>query len=276
MALTPERIAEIEAIARQMRVDIVEMVNAAACGHPGGPLGMADFMATLWLEHVDITPENLHDPARDRFVLSNGHTCAGLYSVLSHRGIIPREMLKTFRKLGSPLQGHPHRTPDLGIDMCSGSLGTGLSAAQGMALAAKLNGWNNRVWATTSDGECQEGQVWEMATSAVHYSLDRLTVLVDFNNIQIDGEMRKVMNVRDLRAKFEAFGWQAIEVDGHDVAAIDAALCAAEEVTDRPSALICRTTIGRGVSFMEGQASWHGVAPDDEQTRAAIAELTGA
>jgi len=273
VTLPPERVREIEAFARQIRIDTVEMVHAAACGHPGGPLGMADFMATLWMEHVDITPENLHDPDRDRFVLGNGHTCAGLYSSLSQRGLIPREMLATFRKLGSPLQGHPHRTPGLGIDMCTGSLGTGISAAQGMALAAKLNGWKTRVWATSSDGESQEGQIWEAATSAAHFGLDNLCVLVDFNNIQIDGEMRKVMNVRDLRAKYEAFGWHAVDVDGHDIPAIDAALRAAEEVSDRPSALICHTTIGKGVSFMENQSSWHGVAPNDEEARKALAEL---
>ena len=273
MTITPEREREIAAFARQIRIDTVEMVHAAACGHPAGPLGMADFMATLWMEHANITPENLHQPDRDRFVLGNGHTCAGLYSALSQRGLIPREMLATFRKLGSPLQGHPHRTPELGIDMCTGSLGTGISAAQGMALAARLNGWKTRVWATSSDGESQEGQIWEAATSAAHYGLGNLCVLVDFNNIQIDGEMRKVMNVRDLRVKYEAFGWHAVDVDGHDIPAIDAALRGAKEVTDRPSALICHTTIGKGVSFMENQAAWHGVAPNDEEARKALAEL---
>lgn len=273
MALSKERQSEIEAVARQIRVDIIDMVHAAACGHPGGPLGMADFMATLWMEHLNITKENLHDPQRDRFVLGNGHTCAGLYAALAQKGIIARELLPTFRKLGSPLQGHPHRNAELGIDMSTGSLGTGLSTAQGMALAAKVNGWPTRVYATSSDGESEEGQIWEAATSAAHYGLSNLTVLVDFNNIQIDGEMRKVMDVRDLREKYQAFGWHALDVDGHDVAAIDAALCAAREETERPSALICHTTIGKGVSFMEGKASWHGVAPNDEEAREALAEL---
>jgi transketolase len=274
MTLTPKKQQEIEAVARQMRVDIVEMVHAAACGHPGGPLGMADFMATLWVEHMGIEPGNLHDPKRDRFVLGNGHTCAGLYAVLAHKGIIPREMLKSFRKLGSPLQGHPHKNPELGIDMSTGSLGTGLSTAQGMALAAKINGWPTRVYVTSSDGESEEGQIWEAATSAAHYGLANLTVLVDFNNIQIDGVMREVMDVRDLREKYAAFGWHAIDVDGHDIAAIDAALCAAREETARPSALICHTTIGKGVSFMEGKASWHGVAPNDAEAQEALAELS--
>jgi len=157
--------------------------------------------------------------------------------------------------------------------MSTGSLGTGLSVAQGMALAAKINGWETRVYATSSDGESQEGQIWEAATSAAHYGLSNLTVLVDFNNIQIDGEMRKVMDVRDLRAKYEAFGWHALDVDGHDIEAIDAALCAAKAETSKPSALICHTKIGKGVSFMEGKASWHGVAPNDEEAQRALAEL---
>lgn len=273
MGLTIERKRELEGVARQIRRDVIEMVHAAACGHPGGPLGMADFMAVLFMEHLNLSPQTLHDPQRDRFVLSNGHTCAGLYAALAAKGIVPRDLLLTFRKLGSPLQGHPHRNAELGIDMSTGSLGTGLSTAQGMALAAKKNGWSTRVYATSSDGESEEGQVWEAATSAAHYGLSNLTVLVDFNNIQIDGAMRDVMNVRDLRLKYEAFGWHALDVDGHDVDEIDAALRAAKAETERPSALICHTTIGKGVSFMEGQASWHGVAPNDEQAREALAEL---
>jgi transketolase len=274
MTLTEAERRDIQSTAHQTRVDVVNMVHAAACGHPGGPIGMADFMATLWMKHLNITPENLHDPQRDRFVLGNGHTCAGLYSVLAQKGILPREELLSFRKLGSRLQGHPHRSAEMGIDMSTGSLGTGLSTAQGMALAARINGWDDtRVYATSSDGESQEGQIWEAATSAAHYGLGNLTVLVDFNNIQIDGVMREVMDVRDLRSKYEAFGWHAIDVDGHDVDAVDQALCEAKDVSDRPSALICATTIGKGVSFMENQASWHGVAPDDDQARIALAEL---
>jgi transketolase len=274
MTLTaPERQA-IAAAAHQIRVDVVNMVHAAACGHPGGPIGMADFMATLWFRHLNITQANLDDPRRDRFVLGNGHTCAGLYSILAQKGFLPREELLSFRKLGSRLQGHPHRNPRVGIDMSTGSLGTGLSTAQGMALAARINGWEEtRVYATSSDGESQEGQIWEAATSAAHYGLGNLTVLVDFNNIQIDGVMREVMNVRDLRAKYETFGWHALDVDGHDIDEVDAALWEAKHVTDRPSALICHTTIGKGVSFMENKASWHGVAPNDAEARAALAEL---
>lgn len=249
------------------------MVHAAACGHPGGPLGMADFMATLFMEHLRLSPENLHAPDRDRFILGNGHTCAGYYAMLAHKGIFPREELMQFRKMGSRLQGHPHRNADLGVDFSTGSLGNSLSVGVGMALAAKLNGWDTRVYNTSSDGESQEGQIWEAATSAAHYGVDNLTVIVDFNNIQIDGVMREVMNVRDLREKYEAFGWHAVDVDGHDVDAVDAALTEAKSVKDKPSAIIAHTTIGRGVSFMEGQAKWHGVAPNDEELELALSEL---
>ena len=273
MPLAPDRKAAIEAAANQIRVDSVRMVHAAACGHPGGPLGMADFMAVLFLEHMNLTPENKLDPERDRFVLGNGHTCAGYYAALAAKGLIDREQLLTFRKFGSPLQGHPHRNLELGIDFSTGSLGNSLSVASGMALAAKQNGWSTRVYSTSSDGESQEGQIWEAATSAAHYGLANLTVLVDFNNIQIDGHMRDVMDVRDLRVKYEAFGWHAVDVDGHDVDAIHDALEGARAEGERPSAIIAHTTLGKGVSYMEDQPGWHGVAPNDEQLATALAEL---
>jgi transketolase len=273
MTLTDQQRAEIQSAANTVRKDAVRMTNAATCGHPGGPMGMADFMSTLFLAHLNLNADNLHDPERDRFILGNGHTCAGLYSLLAQKGLIATETLLDFRKMGSPLQGHPHRNQDMGIDMSTGSLGNGLSVGVGMALAARQNGWPTRVYVASSDGESQEGQIWEAATAASHYGVSNLTVLVDFNNIQIDGVMREVMDVRDLRVKYEAFGWHAVDVDGHDVDAVDAALCAAREETARPSAIICHTSIGKGVSFMEGKAAWHGVAPDDAQTQAALAEL---
>jgi len=273
MTLTDQQRDEIRAAANTVRQDAVRMTNAATCGHPGGPMGMADFMATLFLAHINLDSSNLHDPVRDRFILGNGHTCAGLYSLLSQKGLIPTETLLDFRKFGSPLQGHPHRNQDLGIDMSTGSLGNGLSVGLGMALAAKQNDWPTRVYVASSDGESQEGQIWEAATAAAHYGASNLTVLVDFNNIQIDGVMREVMNVRDLREKYEAFGWHAVDVDGHDVDAVDAALCAAREETARPSAIICHTIIGKGVSFMEDKSAWHGVAPNDEEAQEALAEL---
>lgn len=274
MGISTARAAELAAIARQVRVDAVTMVHAARCGHPGGPLGMADFMTVLFMEHLNLSPENLHAPDRDRFVLGNGHTCAGYYALLAAKGVIPREELMRFRKLGSPLQGHPHRNPDLGIDFSTGSLGNSLSVATGMALAARLHGWDTRVYSTSSDGESQEGQIWEAATSAAHYGVGNLTVIVDFNNIQIDGVMREVMDVRDVRAKYEAFGWHAVDVDGHDLVAVDQALRDARGVQDRPSAIVAHTTLGKGVSFMENDSHWHGVAPNDAQLEQALAELS--
>ena len=273
MTLTDQQRDEIHAAANTIRQDAVRMTNAATCGHPGGPMGMADFMSTLFLAHLNLNADNRHAPERDRFILGNGHTCAGLYSLLAQKGLIPPESLLDFRKFGSPLQGHPHRNLDLGIDMSTGSLGNGLSVGAGMALAAKQNDWSTRVYVASSDGESQEGQIWEAATAAAHYGLSNLTVMVDFNNIQIDGVMREVMNVRDLRVKYEAFGWHAVDVDGHDIDAVDAALCAAQEETTLPSAIICHTIIGKGVSFMEDKAAWHGVAPNDEQAQEALAEL---
>lgn len=273
MALTQKQRETIREMARRTRIDTIHMVHAAGCGHPGGPLGMADFLATLFHAHLALRPDNLFAADRDRFILGNGHTCAGYYSLLSQIGVIPRELLPTFRKLGSPLQGHPHRNPELGIDMSTGSLGNGLSVGAGMALAARAAGWNTRVYVASSDGESQEGQIWEAATSAAHYRVGNLTVLVDHNDVQIDGYVHEVMNVRDLRAKYEAFGWHALAVDGHDIDAVDAALCEAREVADRPSAIVCRTVIGKGVSFMENRPQWHGVAPNDEQAEAALAEL---
>ena len=273
MTLTKKRIHEIEAAAHQVREDVLRMVHAAGCGHPGGPLGMADFMATLFLEHFNLSPDNLHDPGRDRFVLGNGHTCAGYYAFLAQKGIIPREELMSFRKFGSRLRGHPHRNLDMGIDFSTGSLGNSLSVAVGMAIGSRLAGYDNQIYSISSDGESQEGQIWEAATSASHYRVGNLTVIVDFNNIQIDGVMREVMNVRDLRQKYEAFGWHAMDVDGHDVLAVHDALEAAHAVLDRPSAIIAHTIIGKGVDFMEHKASWHGVAPNDEQLEQALAEL---
>jgi len=273
MALTTQRRDEIAEAARQVRIDTVRMVHAATCGHPGGPLGMADFMATLFMEHLRLDGSNRHAPDRDRFVLGNGHTCAGYYSLLAQKGLIERDQLLTFRKFGSPLQGHPHRNLDLGIDFSTGSLGNSLSVSVGMALAAKMNGWDARVYSASSDGESQEGQIWEAATAAAHHGATNLTVLVDFNNVQIDGHMRDVMDVRDLRVKYDAFGWHAVDVDGHDIDAIDAALVAAREETSAPSALILHTKIGQGVSFMHDQPGWHGVAPNDEQARDALLEL---
>jgi transketolase len=210
---------------------------------------------------------------RDRFVLSNGHICPILYAILARKGYFPREDLWTLRKLGSPLQGHPDFHYTKGVDCCTGSLGNGVSVALGMALAARVQGRRYRVYVGSSDGENQEGQTWEMATAAAHHGVDNLTVMVDWNGIQIDGYNRDVMDVRDLHAKWEAFGWHAQTVDGHDLAAIDAALRAARGVTGRPQVLLCKTVLGTPISFMLDQPKWHGVAPDREQLATALAEL---
>lgn len=273
MALDEQQAQSIRALAKQARLDIVRMVHAAGSGHPGGPLGMADFLSVLFHSHFRINPKNRLDPKRDRLILGNGHTCAGYYAQLAAKGLVPRDELMNLRKFGSPLQGHPHRNLELGIDFCTGSLGNSLSVAVGMALGARLSGWDSRVFSISSDGESQEGQIWEAATAAAHYDVGNLCVMVDFNNIQIDGHMRQVMDVRDLRMKYESFGWHAIDIDGHDLRAIDEALVESRQVEDRPSAIICHTVLGKGVSFMEDQPGWHGVAPKDDELAQAIAEL---
>jgi len=267
-------VAALTAIARELRIDVLTMLERAASGHPGGSLGMADVFTTLWFGGWMTTDPQRPDWAdRDRFVLSNGHICPILYAILARKGYFPRETLATLRKLGSPLQGHPdfHHTP--GVDACTGSLGNGVSVALGMALAARVTGRNYRVWVGSSDGESQEGQVWEMATAAAHHKVDNLTVLVDWNGIQIDGYNKDVMDVRDLAAKYEAFGWHSQTVDGHDIAALDAAFRKAVAVKGRPQVICCRTVLGRPISFMEDKPHWHGVAPNADELRRALAEL---
>jgi transketolase len=272
-ALSPDRIRRIRRAAHQIRLDAIEMTHAATCGHPGGPLGMAEMLATLVLEHLRLDPKNPKWPQRDRFVLSNGHTCAGLYSILSQLGFFSRDLLPTFRKFGSPLQGHPHYGDLPGVEMATGSLGNGLSAAAGMALIAKMDGLAVRVYATSSDGENQEGQPWEQATSSVHYELDNLCVLLDWNNVQIDGHVEEVMSVGDLAAKWAAFGWFVQSIDGHDVLAIHQALLRAKGEKGRPSMIVCKTTLGKGVSFMENNPKFHGTAPNDAEFARALREL---
>jgi len=260
--------------ARELRIDVLRMLEKAGSGHPGGSLGMTDVFTALWFGgYLRVDPKNPAWPERDRFVLSNGHICPILYAILARQGFFPREELWTLRQLGSRLQGHPdfHFTP--GVDACTGSLGNGVSVALGMALGARLAGRDVRVWVGSSDGEAQEGQVWEMATAAAHYDVDNLAVLVDWNGIQIDGRNEDVMNVRDLQAKWEAFGWHAQTVDGHDLHAIDGALRTALGVTGRPQVILCRTVLGEPISFMRDNPKWHGVAPNAEQLQQALAEL---
>ena len=256
-----------------IRKDIITAVHSAKSGHPGGSLSAADILTYLYFEEMNIDPQRPDMPERDRFVLSKGHAAPALYSVLAERGYFDRELLKTLRHTGSILQGHPDMKHIPGVDMSAGSLGQGLSAACGMALAGKLDNAAYRVYAMVGDGELQEGQIWEAAMFAGHRRLDNLTVIVDNNGLQIDGNITDVCSPYPIDKKFEAFNFNVININGHDFDEIREAFAAAENCKGMPTAIIAHTIKGRGVSFMEGQASWHGKAPDDEQYANAISEL---
>ena len=267
---------ELSLKAIEVREGILTSVYNAASGHPGGSLSAADMYTFLYFEEMNINPENPDDPDRDRFVLSKGHTSPGLYSALAHRGYFPVEDLKTFRKLGSYLQGHPCMNETPGVDMSSGSLGQGLSAACGMALSGKLRGKDYRVYSLLGDGEIQEGQIWEAAMFAGAKGLTNLCVIVDNNNLQIDGTVEEVCSVYPIDEKFAAFGFNVINIDGHDFDMMREAFANARACTDKPTAIIMKTIKGKGVSFMEDKASWHGVAPNEEQYNQAMDELKAA
>ncbi len=264
---------ELKKIANEVRKGIVTAVHSAKAGHPGGSLSAADIYTYLYFEEMNIDPANPDKEDRDRFVLSKGHTAPGLYSTLAQRGFFPVEDLKTLRKLGSYLQGHPCMQHIPGVDMSSGSLGQGISAAVGMALGAKLDGTDVRVYTLLGDGEIQEGQVWEASMFAGHRNLDNLVVIVDNNGLQIDGAIEDVCSPYPIDKKFEAFNFHVINVDAHDFDALRAAFKEARETKGMPTAIIANSTKGKGVSFMEGQASWHGTAPNDEQYAVAMADL---
>ncbi|WP_296628175.1 transketolase [uncultured Negativibacillus sp.] len=264
---------ELSITACKVRMGVIEGTHCAKSGHPGGSLSAADIMTYLYFSQMNVDPQNPNKPDRDRFVLSKGHVAPALYATLAHRGFFPVEELKTLRKIGSRLQGHPDMKKIPGVDMSSGSLGQGISAACGMAKAAKLTGADYRVYAMLGDGEIQEGQVWEAAMFASHYQLDNLCVLVDNNGLQIDGNIKDVMSPYPIDKKFEAFGFHVINIDGHDFDQIEAAYKEACTVKGKPTAIIAKTVKGKGVSFMENQASWHGTAPNDEQYEIAMKEL---
>ncbi len=264
---------ELMKTANEVRKGIVEAVHSAKSGHPGGSLSAADIFTYLYFEEMNIDPQDLRKKDRDRFVLSKGHTAPGLYSTLAHRGFFPVEDLKTLRHVGSYLQGHPDMKHIPGVDMSSGSLGQGISAAVGMALAAKLSGADYRVYTLLGDGEIQEGQVWEASMLASFRKLDNLVVIVDNNNLQIDGRIDEVNSPYPIDKKFEAFNFHVINIDGNDFDQIDAAFKEAKSVKGQPVAIIAKTIKGKGVSFMEDQASWHGTAPNDEQFAVAMEEL---
>ena len=266
---------ELEQRACDMRIDIVRMIAEAGSGHPGGSLSCTDILTALYFGGVmDYDPEQPKWEDRDRFVLAKGHAAPALYAALAHAGYFPREELKTLRKLGTRLQGHPDCNLCPGVEVSTGSLGQGLSIAAGMAAGLKLAGKPQRVFCLLGDGECEEGQVWEAAMWVAHENLDNLVAIVDRNHLQIDGDTADVCDPGDLAAKFLAFGWDAREVDGHDMAALVEALAAAKaDRAGKPHALIARTVKGKGVSFMENQAGWHGKAPNAEQMETALAEL---
>ena len=268
-------ILELQKIANDVRKGIVTSTHSAKAGHPGGSLSAADILTYLYFEEMNVNPQDWNDPDRDRFVLSKGHAAPALYSVLAHKGYFPVEDLVTLRHIGSYLQGHPCLGIP-GVDMSTGSLGQGVSAAVGMAIAGKLDKKDYNVFALLGDGEIQEGQVWEAAMLAGHRKLDNLIVIVDNNGLQIDGNIADVNSPYPIDKKFEAFNFEVIILeDGHDFAQIAEAVNKAKAVVGKPAAIIAKTVKGKGVSFMENQVGWHGVAPNDEQYAAAMAELEG-
>lgn len=267
---TPE---ELAARAREIRKHVVRMVGAAGSGHPGGSLSAADIVTVLYFNEMNIRPEDPGWPQRDRFVLSKGHAAPVLYAALAEAGYFPIEDLLTLRCIDSHLQGHPSMRSTPGVEMSTGSLGQGLSAACGMAIAAKLDGDPRRVYVMLGDGELEEGQIWEAAMTAAHRKLDNLAAFVDSNRLQIDGTTAEVKSMGRIGERFAAFGWHVIEIDGHDMSAIMAALAEARRVQGRPTVIVARTVKGKGVSFMENQVGWHGTAPKPDQVQAALAEL---
>ena len=264
---------ELKKMANEVRKGIVTAVHSAKAGHPGGSLSAADLYTYLYFEEMNVGPDMIGNPDRDRFVLSKGHTCPGLYAVMALKGFFPVEELKTFRKLGTRLQGHPSMQYLPGLDMSSGSLGQGISAACGMALAGKVDKKDYRVYTLLGDGELEEGQVWEAAMFAGAKKLDNLCVIVDNNNLQIDGDISEVNNPYPIDKKFEAFNFHVITINGHDFDDIRKAFEEARTVKGMPTAIIAKTVKGKGVSYMENQASWHGTAPNDEQYAEAMKEL---
>ncbi|MDO5021623.1 MAG: transketolase [Lachnospiraceae bacterium] len=264
---------ELKKIANNVRKGIVTSVHSAKAGHPGGSLSAADIFTYLYFEEMNIDPKNPKMENRDRFVLSKGHTAPGLYSALANRGYFPVEELTTLRKLGSRLQGHPCMQDTPGVDMSSGSLGQGISAAAGMALSAKLDNKDFRVYTLLGDGEIQEGQVWEASMFAGFRKLDNLVVIVDNNGLQIDGPVDQVCSPYPIDKKFEAFNFHVINIDAHDFDQIRAAFKEARETKGMPTAIIAHSVKGKGVSFMENNVSWHGTAPNDEQYAVAMADL---
>ncbi|MBC6678411.1 transketolase [Zhenpiania hominis] len=266
---------QFERTAANIRTGIIKAVHNAGSGHPGGSLSAADLVTALYFKEMNIDPKNPKMEGRDKFILSKGHAAPAQYAALAERGYFPKEDILQLRKLGSPFQGHPNMKKVPGIEMSTGSLGQGFSVAGGMAMANKLDQNPGRIYVLLGDGELQEGLVWEAAMSAAHYNLDNLTAIVDWNGLQIDGKNEDVMTVTPVDEKFRAFGWNVISIDGHDFAQIFDAFDQARACKGKPTVILAKTHKGKGVSFMEDQAGWHGKAPDEEQTRQAVEELGG-
>ena len=271
--MTKEEKKQLMAAACKVRMGVIKGTHAAKAGHPGGSLSAADLFTYLYCKELNVDPKNPKDENRDRFVLSKGHTAPGLYAALALRGFFPEEDLLTLRQIGSHLQGHPNMNLTPGVDMSTGSLGQGVSAAAGMALAAKYQGKDCRVYTLLGDGEIQEGEVWEAFMFAHHYKLDNLCAIIDNNHLQIDGRVDQVMSPYPIPEKLRAFGWEVAEIDGHDFDQMEAAFAQARETKGVPFAIVASTVKGRGVSFMEDQAGWHGKAPNDQEYETAMAEL---
>ncbi len=273
LSMDKKRELELKRIANNVRLGIIEGVYSAGCGHPGGSLSIADILTYLYFDEMNVEPANPKAAGRDRFVLSKGHTAPALYSTLAERGFFAKSELKTLRKIDSMLQGHPDMKGIPGVDMTTGSLGLGISAACGMALAGKIDGKDYRVYTVVGDGESEEGQVWEAAMFAAHYKLDNLVCVIDWNGLQIDGAVTEVMNPTPHDEKFRAFGWHVISIDAHNFYEIEAAFEEAKTVKGKPTAIIAKSIKGKGVSYMENACEWHGQAPKEELYKVAVADL---
>lgn len=271
--LSDTDLKELTAKALNLRCEIVKMVHGAASGHPGGALSVLDILIILYYKVMQVDPQNPAARDRDRLVFSKGHACPALYAVLADRGFFPTAYLSRFRKLDSPLQGHPNMRKTPGVDFSTGSLGQGLSAANGMAMAARLDDSPRRIYAVLGDGEIQEGQIWEAALTAAHYRLDNLTAFLDYNGLQIDGWVRDIKSLEPVAAKWKSFGWNVLECDGHDYAQLLEAMQRARTNRGAPTIIIARTVKGKGVPFMENREEWHGAAPGREELEQALAAL---
>ena len=272
--MNQEKVKKLSKIANKIRVDTINQIYNAQSGHPGGALSIAEILAVLYFSMMNVDAVNPQCEDRDRFVLSKGHASAAYYSVLAQKGYFSEKDLSGFRKIDGYLQGHPDMKKVPGVDMSSGSLGQGLSAANGMAIVGKCYKKDYHVYVLMGDGEIQEGQVWEAAMTSAHYKLDNLTAILDNNNLQIDGAVTKVMSPYPIKEKFEAFGWQVIETNGHDIQKIEKCLKEAKKIKGKPTLVLCSTIKGKGVSFMENQAKWHGGAPNEQEKEQALKDLT--